>query len=334
MTLDDHLVAIRGARTADELVTAIGQVRAAPPPRAGPEVAALWWSGLVRVAADRAVDLVGPPEGVRWHWFVTGSCGRGEALPGADVETLAVFDADGPNDRRNEVFAQAARVHELLENGGLAGDSNGATASRARCCRTREEWVAATDRWAQAPQTDRGVVMAGLMLDSCAVGETAATTGDDPKLWMREAAARHRELGSAMAQDATASREVVPARLAVLTGRRDSVDIKQAVIDPIVRLARLKAVLADSAASATTDRLSVVDEQLTDIDWDGLVQAYRATTVLRWTLRSRRWEKTPRSAWDIVTLGELAPHDRAALRSAGREVLRAQRVVRYQWRLL
>ena len=94
------------------------------------------------------------------------------------------------------------------------------------------------------------------------------------------------------------------------------------------------AVLADSAASATTDRLSVVDEQLTDIDWDGLVQAYRATTVLRWTLRSRRWEKTPRSAWDIVTLGELAPHDRAALRSAGREVLRAQRVVRYQWRLL
>lgn len=334
MTVDDHLVAIRGAPTADELVTAIGQVRAAPPPRAGPEAAALWWSGLVRVAADRAVDLIGPPEGVRWRWFLTGSCGRGEALPGADVETLAVFDADAPNDRRSEVFARAARVHEVLENGGLAGDSNGATASRARCCRTREEWVAAIDLWAQAPQTDRGVVMAGLTLDSYALGETATTTGGDLKLWMREAAARHHELGRAMAQDATASREVVPARLAVLAGRRDSVNIKQAVIDPIVRLARFKAVLADSAASETTDRLSVADDQLTDIDWDALVQAYRAATALRWALRSKRWDTTPPSTWDTVTLGELAPHDRAVLRSAGREVLRAQRVLRYQWRLL
>lgn len=332
------LAKIWRAGTADELVAALDEARTTAPVRhAEADDAARWWSALVAAAVGRAVDVVGPPDGMRWRWFVTGSCGRGEGLPGADVETLAVFesvvDGDGGGaERRPEVLARAATVHDVLERGGLAPDGNGATASRVRCCRTRDGWAAAIDRWAQSPQTDRGVVMAGLTLDALPVGGDADPLGDVAAS-MRAAAARHRELRGAMAQDCTSPRELVPARLAVLTGRRDSVDVKRAVVDPIVRLARFKALLAGSAASATSARLLVDDDQLADIDWPGLDRAYRSATALRWALRSSRWE-TMSAGRDVVVLADLAPHDRAALRSAGREVVRAQRVLRYVWRML
>ncbi|NNG95897.1 putative nucleotidyltransferase substrate binding domain-containing protein [Gordonia araii] len=305
---------IRSAR--DVLAMAARQADAAQ--------AAEWWSALVVEAVAAAVRVIGAPAGVEWEWFVTGSCARGEGLPGADVETLIRFGPDA--DRRRDVLAAAADVHDVLERAGIAPDGNGAIGSRARCCRTDEGWREATDSWAADPATDRGVVMAGLTLDALPV------TGTGESSWLAQtmlaACRRHPALAAAMAQDCSAVREVVPARLAVLTRRADTVDIKQAVVDPIVRLARLKSVLGDSGERSTQGRLTAPDGVLTDIDWPALTHALTAATGLRWALRRDRW-MGGRSVGDVVALSELAPHERALLRGAGREVMGAQRVLAY-----
>ncbi|MFT4199362.1 DUF294 nucleotidyltransferase-like domain-containing protein [Gordonia sp. (in: high G+C Gram-positive bacteria)] len=320
------VAAIAAATGPDAFVEAVDAACAAVPAhRIDASAAADWWSGIVRASVAGAARLIGPPTGVDWQWFVTGSCGRREGLPGADVETLVVFagdEAHGP-----QVRTAAAHVHDLLERAGLPPDGNGAIASRARCCRTAEQWSAVIDEWAQHPEIDRGVVMAGLTLDASAVDEGG---GPDVDLAaeMRAAAAAHPQLARAMAQDCSAVREAVPARLSVLTRRADSVDVKRAILDPIVRLARLRAVLDGAGVQSTHGRLSVAGAALPQIDWAALARAHVEGTSIRWSLRRDGWPDRRLSS-DLVPLRDLAPHDRARVRSAGREVLGAQRVLRY-----
>ncbi|MFT3899916.1 MAG: putative nucleotidyltransferase substrate binding domain-containing protein [Gordonia sp. (in: high G+C Gram-positive bacteria)] len=323
---DDALAAIREAAGPDDLVGTVQTALAAlPAERTEAAEAACWWSALVIETVAAAVRLIGPPAGTTWQWHITGSCGRGEGLPGADVETLIEYSGGGARGR--DVQGAAARVHELLERAGLPPDGNGAIASRARCCRTAAGWTTAVEGWAADPAVDRGVVMAGLTLDSRPV-ESGSAGDFDIAAQMLAAAGRHVELRRAMAQDAAAVREAVPARLAVLTRRGDVVDVKRSILDPIARMARLKAVLGGSAERSTLGRLAVDDDVLPEIDWAALGRAYAAATGLRWALRRSGWPDGSRSV-EVIPLREFAPHDRALLRSAGREVLGAQRVLRY-----
>ncbi|QKT07188.1 hypothetical protein HUN08_08250 [Gordonia sp. X0973] len=327
---DDGLAVVATAADRAVLGEAIAAARdaiAARAHRLSADEAAARWSALVVEAVGSAARVVGAPTGMRWQWFVTGSCGRGEGLPGADVETLVGFEPSSGDTA--DVLERAAQVHELIERVGLAPDRNGAIGSRSRCCRTVSGWATAIDGWAADPAADRGVVMSGLALDSRPAGAGGGASVDlDLCGAVLRAGKQHPGLGRAMAQDSAVVREAVPARLAVLAGRRETVDLKRAVLDPITRLGRLKAVLGGTGARSTRDRLGADNGILDEIDWPALERAWTSVTAIRWALRSGDWQRSGAAA-DVVGLRDLAPHDRAIVRSAGREVLGAQRVLRY-----
>lgn len=259
------------------------------------------WSALA-AAALRAAHRVTGSIDVTWH--VSGSVGRGEALPGADLETLLVR---GENVTQQEALAHAAAVHDLLDSCGFRRDGKGATADRSRFCRTADEWAAAAAGWSAAPARDRGVVMAGLLTD-CAPPATRVPATP--------------QLLAAMRQDATALREHVPSRFKTLATRDDTVDVKAAVLDPVVKIARWAALGAGSAATATTTRLATPGTLLDKDDAAALTAAYLTAVKLRWMLRAS-------GRPDTVALSALSPQDRAALRGAGRTVAGVARTLDY-----
>ncbi|MBX7448499.1 hypothetical protein GR927_10905 [Mycolicibacterium sp. 3033] len=277
------------------------------------------WSAVLRSAVAAAVHLVEPAD---WTWFVSGSVARGEAVPGSDVETLVML-GDGVGDaEKTDLLARAARVHALLERCGVNGDANGVLAGRARFCRRRRSWVEGIERWASEPERDRGVVMTGLMADASALSGAE----DTARIWAGAAAARHYAVRQAMVQDATAVRASVPSRLRVFVSAGDSVDVKRAVLDPVVKIARWAALSVGSTAPATRQRLA-------DGAAGGVLDGDDAAILHechQWLMRYR-WQQRVANvrAGDVVSLGDLSPQDRAGLRGVAREVSGVMRKLGY-----
>jgi CBS domain-containing protein len=257
---------------------------------------------------------------------VSGSVARGEAIPGSDVETLIALD-DGVDDAgKSEVLTLAADVHALLERCDLSPDTNGVLASRARFCRRRANWVQSIERWCAEPAEDRGVVMTGLLAD------TAGVLDHDDEMRSRtvDAARGHPDARHAMLQDATAVRAVIPSRLRVFATQDDTVDLKLAAFDPIVKIARWGALSAGSTSISTLQRLTdaatgnVLDAEDASILRDCFVSLSR----IRWRVRAGGWMKGE-PVTERVSLSDLAPADRAALRTVAREVSGIRRKLTY-----
>lgn len=279
----------------------------------------LQWSAVLCRAVAAGVRLVEPAD---WTWVVSGSVARGEAVPGSDVETMVILGDRIGDDEKDDLLARAARVHALLERCGVSGDANGVLASRPRFCRRQRSWAEGIERWASAPERDRGVVMTGLVADASALSGAE----DAVRVSAVAAAARHYPVRRAMLQDATAVRASVPSRLRVFVSAGDTVDVKRAVLDPVVKMARWAGLSVGSTAPATAQRLAdgAAGGMLDDDDAATLRECHRWLVRFRWQERA-----AGRMGGDVVSLGDLSPQDRAALRSVAREVSGVMRKMSY-----
>ena len=280
------------------------------------------WSEAMRSTVATAARLgagLEPGSEPRWTWFVSGSVGRGEAVPGSDVETLVALADDVDDDGKSRALTLAAEVHTLLESCGLLLDDNGVLGSRLRFCRRDMSWAEGIERWAAEPEADRGVVMLGLLADAWSVTETERRERLRPHAIA--AARRHAIARKSMLQDATYVRASIPGRLRIFATQVDRADLKAAVIDPIVKIARWGALSAGSDALTTMERLndaaaaSVLDSD----DASSLRDCYVALSRIRWRLRTGPWlDGTPVD--DTVSMSALAPQERATVRGVAREV--------------
>ncbi|WP_082944850.1 putative nucleotidyltransferase substrate binding domain-containing protein [Mycobacterium sp. 852013-50091_SCH5140682] len=293
--------------------------------RSGAATVAEGWSSLVRTALIAAARLVGADRGV---WYASGSVGRGDALPGSDLETLFVRADDSTPDA---ALAHAAQVHELLGACDFRGDDNGAIAARVRFNRTAREWADAMGDWSADPAADRGVVMIGLLADALPV-----TAGPDLRGQAGTATRAHPAALAAMLQDATYIRAHVPSRLRLLTTGDDGVDIKLAAVDPVVRIARWAALSCGSDALSTRDRLrdGAGSTYLDSLDARELDKCHAIGSSIRWRVRAARWNAALPGNHsgeydDRVDLSTLSPQDRTALRSIGREINGIRRKLDY-----
>jgi len=171
------------------------------------------WSEAMRTTVATAARLVAGGESPRWTWFVSGSVGRGEAVPGSDVETLIALADDVDDAGKTHALTLAAEVHTLLEQCGLPLDDNGVLASRLRFCRRDVSWTDGIERWAADPEHDRGVVMLGLLADAWSV--TLTERGERLRPHALAAAQRHPIARKSMLQDATWARSGIPSRLRI-----------------------------------------------------------------------------------------------------------------------
>ena len=286
------------------------------------------WSEVLRHAVSAAIRLSGPAD---WTWFVSGSVARAEPAPGSDVETMVVLGDSVDDAEKIELLSRAAAIHALLERCGVPGDANGVLASRPRFCRRAASWTDGIERWSAHPREDRGVVMTGLLADSAGVpGPSAQRPGDLLRARVVAAAERNYPVRQAMLQDATAVRASVPSRLRVFARTADAVDVKLAAVDPVVKIARWAAVSARSDALSTLTRLEhagaagVLDAD----DVSSLRDCFEWLLRWRWRMRAQRFLAGDRVG-DLVSLSEMAPHDRASLRSVAREVTGIGRTLNY-----
>lgn len=286
------------------------------------------WSEVLRQSVASASRLVAGEQSPRWTWFVSGSVARGEAIPGSDVETLIALDDDVDDVGKAQALALAAQVHAMLERCDLSPDANGVLASRGRFCRRRSSWAEGIERWCADPERDRGVVMTGLLAD--ATGAAYPPAGDELRSQTIEAASRYPSARLAMFQDATAVRANIPSRLKILTTQDDSADLKLAAVEPIVKIARWGALSVGSTALATLERLAdaTAGKVLDADDASSLRDCYRTLSRIRWRTRAGAWiDGEPVS--DRISLSELVPAERAALRTVAREVNGIRRKLTY-----
>lgn len=285
------------------------------------------WSEVLRHGVAAAARLAGPAD---WTWFVSGSVARGEAAPGSDVETMVALGDSVDDATKTTLLARAADVHAVLERCGILGDANGVLASRPRFCRRLRSWSEGIERWTADPREDRGVVMSGLMLDSRGVWPHGGLPEDALRAQTVAAAARSYPVRQAMLQDATAVRASIPSRLRMFATQSDTVELKLAAVDPIVKIARWAAVSAGSHALSTFGRLddAAAAKVLDPDDVSSLRDCFGWLLRFRWRMRASAFLDGQRVS-DVVKLSELAPHERAVLRSVAREVAGISRKLNY-----
>lgn len=327
--LDDACRRIASADNEHDLVTAGAQAHDAVlkviDARIGAASVAASWSSVVRAALRTAARLVAPGVG---DWYASGSVGRGDALPGSDLETLVVRSSDVTPD---SALAQAAHVHELLGCCGFRADDNGAVASRVRFNRTAQDWAIGIGGWAADPSADRGVVMIGLLADALPTGSARGST--DLRDQVGIAARAQPAALAAMLQDATFARAYIPSRLRTLTSGDVRIDIKHAAVDPVVRIARWAALSCGSDALLTAERIGAAagTRYLDPDDARVLAKCHAIGSSIRWRARAARWD--PANSDDHVDehveLSALPPQDRTALRSIGRELNGVRRKLDY-----
>lgn len=274
------------------------------------------WSAVLRGCVASAARLVTTDQ--RWSWFVSGSVARGEAVPGSDVETLVVLDEDTRD--VNVPLAGAAEAHGLLERCGVRVDANGVLASRPRFCRTPQQWADGIARWSADPRQDRGVVMTGVLADTAAVYGPAAS--DALRAEVVGAVRANYPARQYMLQDATSPRAAVPSRLRVLATQSDTVDVKLAAVDPVVKIARWAALSAGSAVISTPERLdAAMTANIIEAEDVSILQ-----DCFSWLLRFR-WD--PSRDGEVIALSTLPPQQRATLRAVARDIAGISRKLTY-----
>lgn len=289
------------------------------------ERARAWSDGLRRELAAR----LGPA--VAHAVWVTGSVGRGEAVPGSDLESLAVVcdpgDPGDPGDPDDRAVRRAVASTDLSRAPWFA-ETSPASAADPRLIRTRAGWSTAADGWAAAPARDLGVVHLGLLADT-----RPLTDGHgDPELLPRLAARSvrtHPGILTDILADTLSTRASVPSRLTRTLRSDPVVDLKASVLTPVVKLARWAALRVGVTSTSTDGRLELAaDPRVLPADrWDSLRVAARVTARLRWEVRLRSGSDGPGT--DRVPLSVLTTAERAGLRSAAREIAGAQRTLDY-----
>ena len=285
------------------------------------------WSEVLRHSVAAAIRVAAP--GQPWTWYLSGSVARGEAAPGSDVETMAVLHDDVDDATKTVLLARAAEVHAVLDHCGIRGDANGVLASRPRFCRRMRSWAEGVEQWTADPAADRGVVMTGLLAD--AVGAPGSGASASALRTINGAAFGESPLARrSMLQDATHRRAAFPSRLRMFTNGSDTVDVKRAAIDPVIKIARWGALSAGSIEVSTLGRLdaAAAANTLDAEDVSSLRECFEWLLRYRWRHRVGPWLRQERVD-DAVSLSDVAPQERAMLRSVAREVAGISRKLTY-----
>lgn len=322
------LAQITAATDEAQLRDAVGSVQAAIAAERRASTTSLaeaWSQVLLRGVAAGARLLGGEAD---WRWFASGSAARGEAVPRSDVETMVVLGDSVGAEEKADLLSRAADVHNLLERCGIQGDANGVLASRPRFCRRASSWAEGIEHWTAAPEKDRGVVMTGLLADSTGLPGPDNRPDDALRAQVTTAAVRSYPVRQAMLQDATAVRASVPPRLRLFARTADTVDIKLAAIDPVVKIARWAALSSGSDALSTHARLDAATDVLDTDDASTLRDCFDWLLGFRWRLRRTAFLAAG-PVGDVVSLSEMAPQERAGLRSVAREVSGISRKLNY-----
>lgn len=280
------------------------------------ERARAWSDGLRRELAARLGTVVAHAV------WVTGSVGRGEAVPGSDLESVAVVD--DPGDR----LVRRAIASTDLSPAPWFAETSTASAADPRLVRTRAGWSTASDGWAGAPARDLGVVHLGLLADARPLTDDHDDHDFLPRLAAHSVRAHPAVLADVLA-DALSTRASVPSRLTRNLRSDPAVDLKASVLTPVVKLARWAALRAGVTATSTDSRLELAaDPRVLPADqWEALRAAAGVTARLRWEVRLRAESEGPGT--DLFPLSTLTTAERAGLRSAAREIAGVQRTLDY-----
>lgn len=258
---------------------------------------------------------------------MTGSVGRGEAVPGSDLESLAVVtESDGSSRTVRHAVASVD-----LSRAPWFAETSPASAADPRLARTRPDWTAAALGWAADPARDLGVVHLGLLADARPLLDGNADPALLPRLAV-DAVRSHPDVLTHVLADALSTRAAVPSRLTRALRADPVVDLKAAVLTPAVKVARwaaLRAGVTDTGTDARLERAGDPDVLPAEA-WESLRAAARTAARIRWDVRLRsagRGTDDDGPGSDSVPLSQLTTSERAELRAAAREISGAQRTL-------
>ncbi|HZO50824.1 MAG TPA: putative nucleotidyltransferase substrate binding domain-containing protein [Gaiellaceae bacterium] len=323
--------AILSARDEDELVGAAGRLQqvfltlldAGIGPLDVCRVLSLQVDTLTSRLIELALAARGPAP-CAWAWLVLGSTARREFTLGSDVENALAYDdpADPGVDR---FFAGvAADVTRGLGRCGFPLDVNGVLASE-------ELWRMSAARWAETfraclDSPDRShLIRANVAFDFRQVAGALDVT--PPLAAVLREAKEHPDLLRRLARAATDFKPPLGFRGHLVTrADGDGLDLKQGGTIPIANLARFHALSNGITISATTDRLTAVEEAgaLDAETASALREGFEIVMRIRLDRHAEQIEAGERPG-NAVDPGTLPPLTRTQLREAFRAIAHAQK---------
>jgi CBS domain-containing protein len=270
---------------------------------------------------ELAIGERGPAPGP-WAWLVLGSTARREFTLGSDVESALAFD-DGLGDGADAYFAAVAGdVRRGLERCGFTLDANEVFASEPLWRMTASRWVETFRECLDAPDRSH-LIRANVAFDFRQLAGALEVT--PPLVAVLREARGHPDLMRRIARSATDFKPPLGFRGNVVS-RSEGIDVKQGGTVPITNLARFFALASAVTISATTDRLTAVQElgALDDETAEALREAFAVLMRIRLEHHAERVEAGA-AADNTVDPTALPPLTRSHLRDAFRAVAAAQK---------
>jgi CBS domain-containing protein len=279
---------VRRARGLDDLVRAASILPSTVLELAEIGTPALRVTGILSAVRDlvvqRVVELTAtnvPTASV--SWMVLGSSARREALPGSDVDTALAWPTQ-LSGRAAQLRTDAGVVLAGLERCGMSRCPDGANATEPLFSRSVDDWVEATNRWTQHPESESALLLASIVADNRPV--TNAALGRSLTESMRTAARDRRFLSGLL----SFTLAVKPSRGRIAdfavehTGaNRGQVNLKRGGLWPVVLLGRWMALVVGDTRASTVDRIRRGSETgiLTTGEAQDLVGAFEQIFQLR-----------------------------------------------------
>lgn len=267
-------------------------------------------------------------------WMVLGSLARREPLPGSDVDTAILWDADPGEDIAERMRARAADVLDQMERCGLRRCPDGANADNPLFSRSRVSWIASARRWVADPTLDGALLLSSIIADSRPISSpsTGRAIVDTLRETTQGLSFRHSMLQFATATEPPVGfvRDFVVER----SGRhRGGLDLKGGGLRPIIALARWLALVTGDVNGGTLHRIRRAGDSglLTSGEGETLSHAFEDVFSLAFhrEVEGLRAGRAP-STW--ITPDELDVLTRRQLRESFRAVATIQTTVLNTWR--
>ena len=212
---------------------------------------------LTRRAVELAIAELGPPPcGV--SWVALGSHGRGEPVPGSDIDSALAWEGEEGDERAASYMRTlGARVCEGLAQCGFRPDERGATAAQGLFVRPLSAWRRLIRQSIAEPRRDKGLIVISLFLDGRVVRDGGGASDLDGEL---QAATGRRGLLRLMLGLALTNKPPLGRLRGFALERggehRGRLDIKHGGLLPITSIARYASLAAGAiTARSTPERL-------------------------------------------------------------------------------
>jgi CBS domain-containing protein len=319
--------AILSAQNEGELVTAAKGLRQVFLALLGTGIAPLDVCKVLSLSVDsicqRLLELALAERGAppaAWAWLVLGSTARREFTLGSDVESALAYDDAGGDDADAYFAAVAGDVRRGLEQCGFMLDANAVFASESLWRMSESRWVDTFRQCLESPDRSH-LIRANVAFDFRQL--TGALDVTPPLVAVLREAKDHPDLMRRLARSATDFKPPLGFRGNVVG---DRVDLKQGGTVPIANLARFYALSNAITISATTDRLTAL-EDLGAVDREtaeALREAFAIVMRIRLEHHAECIEAgTPTD--NLVDPSSLPPLTRSHLRDAFRAIAAAQK---------